>query len=348
MSSFEELERIHGQALAALAEASTTGALETWEDGYLGRKGQITLQARMVGQMAKEDRPAFGRRVNEIKQMLQEAYDARLEEIRHGELSRRLVDEAIDITLPGRPVTPGHLHLTTQALRELYDIFAKMGFEVYEAPDVELEAYNFDLLNIPEYHPARDMWDTFWVEGAGEERDRRLLRTHTSPGQVRAMRERNPEPIRVILPGKCYRYEQITVRSEHQFYQLEGLAVGRGITMTDLIGTLHQFARLYYGPDRNLRVRSSYFPFTEPSIEADIDCMLCGGKGCAVCKYTGWLEIAGAGMVQPVVLQNGGYDPNEWSGFAFGFGVERPAMQKYGVQDIRWFYGNDLRFLRQF
>lgn len=348
MSSFEELERLRGQALTDLARASTTGALETWEDGYLGRKGQITLQARRVGQMPKEDRPAFGLRVNEVKQELQRAYDARLEEIRHGELARQLADEAIDVTLPGRPATPGHLHLTTQALRELYAIFAKMGFEVYEAPDVELEAYNFDLLNIPEYHPARDMWDTFWVQGAGEEEDRNLLRTHTSPGQIRAMRERHPEPIRVILPGKCYRYEQITVRSDHQFYQLEGLAVGPSITMTDLIGTIQQWARLYYGPDRTVRIRSSYFPFTEPSIEVDIDCILCHGEGCAVCKYTGWLEIAGAGMVQPAVLQNGGYDPDEWSGFAFGFGVERPAMQKYGVKDIRWYYGNDLRFLRQF
>jgi phenylalanyl-tRNA synthetase alpha chain len=223
-----------------------------------------------------------------------------------------------------------------------------MGFEVYEAPDVELEAYNFDLLNIPEYHPARDMWDTFWVKQDAEIKDRRLLRTHTSPGQIRAMLERCPEPIRVILPGKCYRYEQITVRSEHQFYQLEGLAVGRGITLTDLIGTMEQFARLYYGPDRQIRVRSSYFPFTEPSVEVDTNCILCGGKGCGVCKYSGWLEIAGAGMVHPVVLENGGYDPEEWSGFAFGLGVERPSMMKYSVKDIRYYYGNDLRFLQQF
>jgi len=348
MSSLEALERVREQALSELAAASSTDMLSAWEDQYLGRKGQITLQARTVGQLAKEDRPAFGRRVNEVKQGLQDAYDARLDDVRHGELSQQLADEAIDVTLPGRPVIPGHLHLTTQALRELSSIFAKMGFEVYEAPDVELEAYNFDLLNIPEYHPARDMWDTFWVEGAGEAGVRWLLRTHTSPGQIRAMRERNPEPIRVVLPGKCYRYEQITVRSEHQFYQMEGLAVGRGITMTDLIGTIQQWARLYYAPDRVVRVRSSYFPFTEPSIEADINCMFCQGSGCAICKHTGWLEIAGAGMVHPEVLANGGYDPAEWSGFAFGFGVERPGMQKYGVKDIRWFYGNDLRFLRQF
>jgi phenylalanyl-tRNA synthetase alpha chain len=349
MSSFEELEQLREQALAELAAASTTDALGSWEDEYLGRKGQMTQQARSVGQMPKEDRPAFGRRVNEIKQALQDAYEARLESLRHAELAQQLAEEAIDVTLPGRPVVPGHLHLTTQALRELYDVFAMMGFEVYQAPDVELEVYNFDLLNIPAYHPARDMWDTFWVAGGDQEgNDRRLLRTHTSPGQIRAMRERYPEPIRVILPGKCYRYEQITIRSEHQFYQLEGLAVGPTITMTDLIGTIQQFARLYYGPNRTVRVRSSYFPFTEPSIEADVDCRFCEGAGCAICKHTGWLEIAGAGMVHPVVLENGGYDPAEWSGFAFGFGVERPAMQKYGVEDIRYFYGNDLRFLRQF
>jgi len=197
-------------------------------------------------------------------------------------------------------------------------------------------------LNMPPHHPARDMWDTFWL---GENT---LLRTHTSPGQIRVMREYYPAPIRVILPGKCYRYEQVTARSEHQFYQVEGLAVGHGITLTDLIGTLTEFARRLYGPERRIRIRGSYFPFTEPSVEADMDCILCHGEGCRVCKYSGWLEIAGAGMVHPVVLKNGGYDPDQWSGFAFGLGVERPAMLKYNIDDIRLFYGNDLRFLRQF
>jgi phenylalanyl-tRNA synthetase alpha chain len=349
MTIFTELEDVHAAALGELKAAETTQALDAWEDRYLGRKGQITLQARQVGQMSKEDRPAFGRRINEVKQLLEQAYASRLEELRHAELAARLEVEAIDVTLPGRPVVRGHLHPTTQTLRELYAIFGKMGFEVYEAPDVELESYNFDLLNIPEYHPARDMWDTFWVESGDQERgNRRLLRTHTSPGQIRAMRERHPLPIRVILPGKCYRYEQITVRSEHQFYQVEGLAVGPGITMTDLIGTMTEFSHLFYGPDLRVRVRSSYFPFTEPSVELDAECVLCTGKGCPVCKYTGWLELAGAGMVHPVVLRNGGYDPDVWSGFAFGAGVERPAMLKSGVEDIRLFYGNDLRFLRQY
>jgi phenylalanyl-tRNA synthetase alpha chain len=226
-----------------------------------------------------------------------------------------------------------------------------MGFQVYDAPDVETDELNFGLLNIPPYHPARDMWDTFWVgQDANADPAQRslVLRTHTSPGQIRAMREYCPEPIRVILPGKCYRYEQVSARSEHQFYQIEGLAVGKGICMTDLIGTLQQFARRMYGPGRKMRVRGSYFPFTEPSIEADMDCILCGGEGCAVCKYSGWLEVAGAGMVHPVVLANGGYDPEVYSGFAFGPGVERPAMLKHSINDIRLFYGNDLRFLGQF
>lgn len=348
MTLFNDLEQVYAEATAALEAAADAAALEAWYAAYLGRKGAVTLQTRAVGQLPKEERPAFGQRVNEIKQALEAAYAARAEVVKQADLERELVAGAVDVTLPGRPVAPGHLHLTTQTLREIYAIFARMGFEVYEAPDVELEAYNFDLLNIPAYHPARDMWDTFWVESAAPEPARLLLRTHTSPGQIRAMRERCPEPIRVILPGKCYRYEQITVRSEHQFYQVEGLAVGRGITMTDLIGTMKQFADLFYGAGRKVRVRSSYFPFTEPSIEIDMDCILCGGKGCRVCKYTGWLEIAGAGMVHPVVLQNGGYDPAEWSGFAFGAGVERPSMLKYDINDIRLFYGNDVRFAHQF
>ncbi|MDH4248710.1 MAG: phenylalanine--tRNA ligase subunit alpha, partial [Deltaproteobacteria bacterium] len=234
------------------------------------------------------------------------------------------------------------LHLSTQSMRRYRAIFAEMGFQVYESPDVETDENNFGLLNIPPYHPARDMWDTFWVN------DDVVLRTHTSPGQIRCMRQYHPEPIRVILPGKCYRYEQITPRSEHQFFQIEGLAVGHNIRMTDLIGTLKQFADKMYGEGRKMRLRGSYFPFTEPSVEIDMDCILCKGKGCRVCKHTGWLEIAGAGMVHPVVLRNGGYDPAEWSGFAFGMGVERPAMLQHGIEDIRYFYGNDLRFLRQF
>jgi phenylalanyl-tRNA synthetase alpha chain len=247
------------------------------------------------------------------------------------------------VTLPGRPVPLGRIHISTKTLREIYAIFAQMGFQVYTAPDVELDLYNFQLLNMPPGHPARDMWDTFYTTQEGV-----LLRAHTSPGQIHAMREYYPEPIRVILPGKCYRYEQVTARSEFMFYQVEGLAVGKRITMTDLKGVMAEFARQMFGADRQMRFRASYFPFTEPSVEVDMDCIICSGEGCRVCKYTGWLEIAGAGMVHPTVLQNGGYDPAVYSGFAFGMGPERIAMLKYDIDDIRYFFSNDLRFLQQF
>ena len=338
----DELERVEEEARASLEQVKNGEELEAWHRKYLGKKGAVTQMLRSVGNLPRDERPAFGRAANAAKQALEQAYEARAERLEREEMASELEEGAIDISLPGRPVDYGHLHLTTQSLRRIYDIFGDMGFQVYEAPEVETDEFNFGLLNMPPHHPARDMWDTFWVD------DGVVLRTHTSPGQIRAMHEYYPEPIRVILPGKCYRYEQITARSEHQFYQVEGLAVGRHITMTDLIGTLTEFAGRFYGGVRNLRIRGSYFPFTEPSIEADIDCILCQGEGCRVCKYSGWLEIAGAGMVHPAVLENGGYDSDEWSGFAFGFGVERPAMLKHGIDDIRLFYGNDLRFLRQF
>jgi phenylalanyl-tRNA synthetase alpha chain len=340
----EKLQELESSALATLDSVADSEALRAWNQQYLGKKGALTPFLRGMGKLAAEERPKVGRAVNEVKQKLTAAFEIKEEALKKAELAASLAADAIDVTLPGRPASAGKLHITTQSLRQYYAIFAQMGFQVYEAPDVETDENNFGLLNIPAYHPARDMWDTFWVESEHDV----VLRTHTSPGQIRSMREYNPEPIRVILPGKCYRYEQITARSEHQFYQLEGLAVGRNITMTDLIGTLTEFAHQMYGQDRTIRIRGSYFPFTEPSIEADMDCILCQGKGCRVCKYTGWLEVAGAGMVHPVVLRNGGYDPDEWSGFAFGMGVERPAMLKYMISDIRNFYANDLRFLRQF
>jgi len=218
-----------------------------------------------------------------------------------------------------------------------------MGFQVYRSRDVETDEMNFELLNIPANHPARDMWDTFYTTSEGI-----LLRTHTSPGQIRVMRERCPEPIRVVLPGMCYRYEQITARSEIQFHQVEGLAVGRHVTMTDLKGTLISFAHRMFGAERKVRFRASYFPFTEPSAEMDVECVICGGSGCAICKHSGWLEILGCGMVHPRVLQNGGYDPTVFSGFAFGMGPERITMLRHRIEDIRYFWANDLRFLEQF
>ena len=348
----ENLIRLRDEALAELGTAADADALEAWRVRYLSRKGgALTTAMGVLGTLPREERPAYGQAANEVKTALEAAFAERQDALKAAALEAELAAGTVDITLPGRPPSVGHLHVTTQNLRQLYAVFAGMGFEVYDGPDVETDDYNFGLLNIPAYHPARDMWDTFWVsQNPNPDPAERTLvmRTHTSPGQIRVMRERCPEPIRVVLPGKCYRYEQITARSEHQFYQMEGLVVGKNIRMTDLIGTLKEFARQMYGADRKLRVRGSYFPFTEPSIEADMDCILCGGKGCGVCKYTGWLEIAGAGMVHPVVLRNGGYDPDIYSGFAFGMGVERPTMLKNRIGDIRYFYGNDLRFLGQF
>ncbi len=343
MAEYSDLKQLHAEALEALNAAQNQEGLEAWRVRFLGRKGGALGEAmKRLGSLPREERPAYGEAANRVKDALEEAFGARQEALRKQALANELEAGAVDVTLPGRPAQLGHLHLTTQSLRQFYSIFGEMGFQVYEAPDVEWDEMNFTLLNIPPYHPARDMQDTFWVN------DEIVMRTHTSPGQIRAMRQFHPEPIRVILPGKVYRYEQMSGRAEHQFYQCELLAVGKNISMTDLIGTLHEFAKKMYGATGKMRVRSSYFPFTEPSIEADMTCLLCKGEGCAICKYTGWLEVGGAGMVHPQVLRNGGYDPDEYSGFAFGMGVERPALLKYGIPDIRYFYANDLRFLEQF
>jgi phenylalanyl-tRNA synthetase alpha chain len=257
-------------------------------------------------------------------------------------MERSLEAESVDVTLPGRPQSLGKLHPTTQAMREILDIFGNMGFQIYDAPEVETDDNNFTLLNFPPGHPAREMQDTFFTDKDGV-----ILRTHTSPGQLRAMWEYAPEPIRVMLPGKCWRNEDVTARSEMMFYQVEGLVIGRNITMADLKGVLLEFGNQMYGEGRDIRFRKAYFPFTEPSVEVDVSCILCNGAGCRVCKYTGWLEISGAGMVHPIVLKNGGYDPAEFSGFAFGMGIERQAMQKRNVDDIRYFYNNDVRFLER-
>lgn len=339
----DRLENIRTGTLEAIAHTTDSEALRKLVNETVGKKGEITALLRTIGELDPAERPAFGKRANEVRQELEAAIAAREELIKAQELARSLEEGAIDVTLPGRTVVAGRLHPATQSLREMYDIWAEMGFQVYRSRDVEDDDVNFTLLNIPPHHPARDMWDTFHTTEDGV-----ILRTHTSPGQIHAMREYAPEPIRVILPGMCYRYEQITARSEIQFHQIEGLAVGRGIRMTDLKGTMAAFARRLYGPERQMRYRASHFPFTEPSMEVDVECALCDGAGCPVCKYTGWLEIGGAGMVHPVVLKNGGYDPREFSGFAFGLGPERITMQKHDIQDIRNFWANDLRFLEQF
>jgi len=336
------IAEIEKEAIEALEQVKDGSELEAWHQKYLGRRGKLTSFLRNIGRLPAEERPAAGQAANRLRQLLERRYSERQERVRRAELAQSLALDSVDVTLPGRKPPAGRLHPSTITLRRIYGIFAKMGFQVFESREVETDEYNFELLNMPPHHPARDMWDTFYIN------DRVVLRTHTSPGQIHVMRAYHPEPIRVILPGKCYRYEQVTARSEFMFYQVEGLAVGRDITMTDLKGVMAEFTRQMYGADRRMRFRASYFPFTEPSVEVDIDCIICHGEGCRVCKQTGWVEIAGAGMVHPTVLRNGGYDPTEFTGFAFGMGPERIAMLVHGIDDIRYFFSNDLRFLRQF
>jgi phenylalanyl-tRNA synthetase alpha chain len=340
----DELMALREQALQQLAAADGARALETWRVEYLGRKGSVQALTRNIAEVPFDQRPGYGQAVNALKQELSLAFEERERALAQASLSAELAAEGVDVTLPGRRPQLGRLHPSNQTLREIYDIFRTMGFQVFTSREVETDEYNFELLNMPPGHPARDMWDTFYTTTPGV-----ILRTHTSPGQIHAMRALGPgQPIRVILPGLNYRYEQVTARAEMMFNQVEGLAVGRNITMADLKGVIVEFANQIYGAGRKLRFRCSHFPFTEPSVEADVDCILCGQQGCPVCRYTGWLEIMGAGMVHPVVLRNGGYDPAEWSGFAFGMGPERITMLKHGITDIRYFFGNDLRFLEQF
>jgi len=339
----EQLEKLRTEALEGLRAVADGAALDTWQRSTLGRRGIVTLITRRVGELPKESRPAFGKRANQVKQELTGAYERKATAIKADEMERRIATGAIDVSQPGRPRPLGRLHPSTQVLREICRIWGDMGFQVYRSRDVETDEYNFQLLNMPPHHPARDMWDTFYTTQEGV-----VLRTHTSPGQIHAMHDYHPEPIRVILPGMCYRYEQISARSEIQFHQVEGLAVGKNITFSDLKGTLSSFAGRLFGAQIQTRFRCQHFPFTEPSAEMDVECILCRGRGCNVCKKTGWLEILGCGMVHPAVLRHGGYDPAVYTGFAFGMGVERPAMIKYGIKDIRYFWSGDLRFLEQF
>jgi len=350
----QKLDNIESSALATLAAIQSESDLEQWRITHLGRNSPLMKTFDLMGTLTKEERPAVGRRANEVKRALENGQAACAEKLRQSALLNSLQSENLDVTLPGRPVAHGRHHPVTKNLREIYAIFADMGFQVYRSQDVETDEYNFQLLNFPPHHPAREMQDSFYVAGEHNEDNPILLRTHTSPGQIRAMREyskqdpQNPPPVRIILPGMCYRYEQVTARSEIQFNQVEGLAVGENITLGDLKGTLSDFARRLFGQHVRSRFRASHFPFTEPSAEMDIECFVCGGVGCQVCKRTGWLEILGCGMVHPIVLQNGGYDPLRYTGYAFGMGSERIAMLRYRIEDIRYFWANDVRFLEQF
>jgi phenylalanyl-tRNA synthetase alpha chain len=341
-SMLEQLADLRTEALAELAASESTESTRAWHSEYLGRKGALTKLLSGMRDLPREERPAFGKTANEVKKELEAALQTRQAVIAHEEMTRQLSSEAVDVTLPGRRPAMGAYHPTTVAQREIVDILQRMGFQVYDSPEVETDEMNFTLLNFPPGHPAREMQDTFFTTTPEI-----ILRTHTSPGQIRAMREYYPEPIRLIIPGKCYRNEDVTTRAEMMFYQVEGLAIGKSVTFSDLKGVLLNFANQMYGEGRQIRFRKSYFPFTEPSVEVDIDCVLCGAEGCRMCKYSGWLEILGAGMVHPVVLQNGGYDPSVYSGFAWGMGIERQAILKRSIDDIRYFYDNDVRFLER-
>jgi len=343
-----KLDELRAKALSELDSIDTSGGLEAWRIRYLGRKSALTEIPRGLATLPLDEKRATGAAANELRAFLEKTLTLKEEVIREAEIARSIEQGRLDITLPGRPANLGRLHPTTQMLRHICDIFMAMGFEVVEGPDVEWDYYNFEALNIPQDHPARDMWDTLWMDFETEDgRHPMLLRTHTSPMQIRVMEARRP-PVRVIVPGKVYRYEATDATHEAMFYQIEGFAIDRNITLADLKGTLFEFAKRLFGKERKARFRCDYFPFVEPGVEMAIDCFLCNGTGCQLCSGSGWIEILGAGMVHPDVLRRVNYDPDVYTGFAFGLGLERMLMLKYGIDDIRLFYSNDLRFLRQF
>ena len=334
---------LRADALAQLEATRDLNATRAWYRAFLGDNGTVSGLTKRIATLPPEQRRAFGTAVNTLKTELAAALGERQAALEAAALAQRIETEAIDVTLPGRPVQRGFLHPTTRIVREICDVFGKMGFQTVEGPEVEYAKYNFDMLNIPADHPARDVWDTFHVEG---EEGEIVLRTHTSPMQVRTMLSQQP-PVRVVVPGRCYRYEATDATHLAMFYQVEGLAVDKGITLADLKGTLTEFARQMFGSARRTRFRCDFFPFVEPGVDFAIDCPVCGGKGCRVCKQSGWIELLGAGMVHPRVLEMAGYDASVYTGFAFGMGPERLMLLKYGLDDIRDFYKNDVRWLRQ-
>jgi phenylalanyl-tRNA synthetase alpha chain len=336
----EDLKALREQAEAELWKAETEEELKEIRTRYLGRKGLLTGLLRNIGNVPSEERPQFGRQCNEVKEILSGGIDQLLAGLASSKKEELFQRERLDVTLPGRGVRHGRLHPVTQVREEICRIFAGLGFSVVEGPEVELDYYNFEALNIPKDHPARDMQDTFYVE------DNIVLRTHTSPVQVRIMEKRKP-PVRILSPGRVYRRDS-DISHTPMFHQIEGLLVDRGITFGDLKGVLTVFLKQVFGEDTALRFRPSFFPFTEPSAEVDIRCVMCSGRGCRVCGQSGWLEILGSGMVDPEVFKNVGYDPEEFTGFAFGLGLERIAMLKFGISDIRLFFESDMRFLEQF
>ncbi|NUN16220.1 MAG: phenylalanine--tRNA ligase subunit alpha [Myxococcales bacterium] len=338
----EKLQQYYSTAKTLLQNTANLADLESFYREHLAPSGKATNWKREIGKVPVEERRAFGQAVNEVTSELLAAFETRRDLLKLKDIAETIAAQATDVTLPGRPLRVGGFHPSTLAVREVSGVFQRMGFMPFESAHVELDRNNFEYLNMPPDHPARDMQDTFYFS------EDILLRTHTSSGQIHAMRRFAPEPLRIVLPGLCYRHENITPRSEIQFHQVEGLLIGPNVRMSDLKGVLLQFARQMFGPNQQIRVRGSYFPFTEPSVEVDIRCTLCSGEGCRVCKHTGWLELLGAGMVHPAVLRFGGYDPEKVRGIAFGLGIERLILLRHGIDDIRYIFQNDLRFLRQF
>jgi phenylalanyl-tRNA synthetase alpha chain len=339
----DRLKELQMEAINLIDAATDLKALNDVRVAYLGKKGPITEVLRGMGKLSEEERPKMGALVNEVREVIASKITEKQSELEAAVINAKLASEQIDVTLPGRPVRTGNHHPLTRIIEEIEDLFIGMGYSVAEGPEVEKDYYNFEALNLPKGHPARDMQDSFYIS------EDILLRTHTSPVQARTMEKNQGKgPIKIICPGKVYRRDNDDATHSHQFMQIEGLVIGENIRMSDLKGTLEVFVKKMFGEDRKIRLRPSFFPFTEPSVELDISCKICGGNGCNVCKGTGWIEILGAGMVHPNVLEMAGYDSKKYSGFAFGMGPERIAMLKYGVDDIRHFYTNDVRFLKQF
>ncbi len=342
------LEDLKLGALKQLEGINNSKELESWRVCYLGKKSELTKVLRSLATLSLEERKSVGAQANSVKADLEESFQQKSQALQAAELALSAEREHFDITLSGHPFPIGRLHPITQTLYEIYEIFASMGFQVVEGPEVEWDYYNFEALNIPSEHPARDTMSTSWIDFETEAGERpMLLRTHTTSVTARVVETMQP-PIRVVEPGKVYRYEASDATHVPMFYQIDGLAVDRGITMADLKGTLYEFARRFFGEDRKVRFRCDYFPFVEPGVEMAIECLVCSGKGCRLCGNSGWIEILGAGMTHPQVLQRGDIDPEVYQSFAFGMGIERLPMLRYGIDDIRLFYGSDLRFLRQF
>ena len=339
----EKLEQIRAEALAALGGAKDAQELDGLRVKYLGKKGELTAVLKMMGSLSAEERPVMGQLANEVREALTEALAQRQKAIEEAALNQRLEDEKLDVTIPGKRPELGHKHPMSIALDELKEIFIGMGFQVAEGPEIELAEYNYTKLNTEEGHPAREWGDTFYIK----EDSSLLLRTQTSPMQVRVMEQQKP-PIRIIAPGRVYRKDEVDATHSPMFHQVEGLVIDKGITMADLKGTLNAFVEALYGKGTKTRFRPHHFPFTEPSCEVDVQCHACGGKGCRVCKGEGWIELLGAGMVHPKVLEGCGIDTDVYSGFAFGIGVERMAMRRFSITDLRLIFENDMRFLSQF